>query len=139
MHNIYIDGSCLGNGQPGAVGGWGFVIYDNNHCKTHEDLGKLPGEEKQTNNRAELYALIQALQWVKKHPEIKACIKSDSKIVIDGLKGSAIRKANRDLWAPIESLCKELNGRITAEHVYRDKNKEADALARQGANALITL
>lgn len=138
MYNIYIDGSCLGNGQPDAVGGWGFVVYNNNKT-IHEDLGKLPGE-KQTNNRAELYALIQALQWVKKHPETEACIiKSDSKIVIDGLKGSAIRKANRDLWAPIESLCKELNGRITAEHVYRDKNKEADALARQGANALITL
>lgn len=133
---IFVDGSCLNNGQPDASAGWA-VIIKGDIKKTI--AGKLPGD-KQTNNRAELYALLKALEWIKANPEAKVGLYSDSKIAIDGLLGDSQRKANRDIWSQIESICPEVAGQIVdVKHVSRDENKEADELARRSANALIIL
>jgi len=131
---IYTDGSCLNNGQPDASAGWAVVIKGD--IKTTIS-GKLPGE-KQTNNRAELFGLLKALEWVKNHPEAKAAIYSDSKIAIDGLLGDSQRKANRDIWVDIEQICPNIASQlIIVQHVDREENKEADELARKAANALL--
>jgi ribonuclease HI len=131
---IYIDGSCLNNGQPDASAGWAVIIKGDTETNLS---GKLPGE-KQTNNRAELYALQKALEWVQEHPEVKASIYSDSKIAIDGVLGTSQRKANRDIWVEIEKLCSLVAGQLTeVKHVERNQNREADELARRSANALL--
>ena len=131
---IYIDGSCLNNGQPDASAGWAVIIKGDTETNLS---GKLPGE-KQTNNRAELYALQKALEWVQEHPEVKASIYSDSKIAIDGVLGTSQRKANRDIWVEIEKLCPMVAGQLTeVKHVERNQNREADELARRSANALL--
>ena len=131
---IYTDGSCLNNGQPEASAGWAIVV---NGDIQDTASGKLPGE-KQTNNRAELYALLEALRWVQNHPGVKASIYSDSKIAIDGMLGNSQRKANRDIWEQIEELCPKVAGQLTGVgHVDREDNKEADDLARKAANALL--
>jgi len=131
---IYIDGSCLNNGQPDASAGWAVIIKGDTETNLS---GKLPGE-KQTNNRAELYALQKALEWVQEHPEVKASIYSDSKIAIDGVLGTSQRKANRDIWVEIEKLCPLVAGQLTeVKHVERNQNREADELARRSANALL--
>lgn len=133
---IFVDGSCLNNGQPDASAGWAVVIKGDIETNL---TGKLPGE-KQTNNRAELYGLLQALRWIQSHPEVKAAIYSDSRICIDGLLGDSQRKANRDIWVEIEQICPEIAGQLTdVKHVDRNENKEADELARKAANALIIL
>lgn len=133
---IFVDGSCLNNGQPDASAGWSVVIKGNIENRMY---GKLPGKT-QTNNRAELYALLKALQWVKDHPEAKAAIYSDSKVAIDGLLGNSQRKANRDIWAEIEALFPEIAEQIIdIKHIVREENREADELARKAANALIIL
>jgi ribonuclease HI len=131
---IYIDGSCLNNGQPDASAGWAVIIKGDTETNLS---GKLPGE-KQTNNRAEIYALQKALEWVQEHPEVKASIYSDSKIAIDGVLGTSQRKANRDIWVEIEKLCPLVAGQLTeVKHVERNQNREADELARRSANALL--
>lgn len=131
---IYIDGSCLNNGQPDASAGWAVIIKGDTETNLS---GKLPGE-KQTNNRAELYALQKALEWVQEHPEVKATIYSDSKIAIGGVLGTSQRKANRDIWVEIEKLCPMVAGQLTeVKHVGRNQNREADELARRSANALL--
>lgn len=133
---IYIDGSCLNNGQVEASAGWGVIIRGDIEKELN---GKLPGA-RQTNNRAELYALLKALEWVKKHPNVKASIYSDSRIAIDGLLGDSRRKANYDIWSQIEEICLFINHQILdVKHINRDFNQEADELARKSANALIIL
>lgn len=133
---IHTDGSCLNNGTPEASAGWGVVIKGDIQAKLS---GKLPGET-QTNNRAELYALLKALEWVKEHPKAKASVYSDSRIAIDGMLGDSQRKANRDIWKQIESICPQIARQIAdIKHVDREENKEADELARKAANALIIL
>lgn len=131
---IYIDGSCLKNGQPGATAGWSFLVDDG--IKKMARYGKLPGEP-QTNNRAELYGLYMALRFVKDEG-VKARLLMDSRLVYDGLTGAASRKANRDLWGLIEDLCTEVNASIeSVVHISREKNVLADKYARKGAQALI--
>lgn len=133
---IYTDGSCINNGNPEASAGWAVVIKGDMESVIK---GKLPGS-KQTNNRAELYGLLKALQWVKDHPNVKAAIYSDSKVAIDGLLGNSQRKANRDIWVEIEALCPEIADQIIeVKHIVREENREADELARKAANALIIL
>ncbi|CAO1620431.1 unnamed protein product [Sympodiomycopsis kandeliae] len=51
---IYVDGACLNNGYPNAQGGWGIHFPNNSHLDAY---GPLPGSQ-QTNNRAELYAIL---------------------------------------------------------------------------------
>jgi hypothetical protein len=52
------DGSCLDNGQVGAAAGIGVHVPD----EAHGDVSAtLPGG-RQTNNRAEIYTLLVALQ-----------------------------------------------------------------------------
>lgn len=131
---IFTDGSCLNNGQPDASAGWAVIIKGDIETNLS---GKLPGE-KQTNNRAELYALLKALEWVQEHPEVKASIYSDSKIAIDGILGKSQRKANRDIWFEIEKICPLVAGQLTeVKNVERNQNREADELARRSANALL--
>jgi ribonuclease HI len=131
---IYTDGSCLNNGQPDASAGWAVVIKGDIETTL---AGKLPGD-RQTNNRAELFGLLKALEWVKEHPKTKAAIYSDSRIAIDGLLGDSQRKANRDIWVEIEQVCPAIANQLTqVQHIDREDNKEADELARKAANALL--
>lgn len=132
--DIYIDGSCLRNGQPGATAGWSFLVV--NDGKKTARYGKLPGE-LQTNNRAELYGLYMALRFVRER-HVKARLLMDSKLIYDGLAGAASRKANRDLWGLIETLCAEVGANIESiKHISREENELADKYARKGARALI--
>lgn len=132
---ILFDGSCLRNGHPDAAAGWGIVVSDAATGQTlHSDNGKVVG--KQTNNRAELTAFHEALKWMDQH-NASAVIQGDSQLVLNGVQGLAKRKANRDLWSPIEKLCQKLSGRIKVEKVCRETNNDADELARIGANKLI--
>ncbi|KLO04486.1 ribonuclease H-like protein, partial [Schizopora paradoxa] len=54
--NVYTDGSALGNGTPNATAG-AAVYWGPNSQKNWS--GRVP--DSQTNNRAELYAILQAL------------------------------------------------------------------------------
>lgn len=80
---IYTDGACSGN--PG-IGGWGAILIYNNNAK------KISGYDKSTtNNRMELFAVIQALRCLK---ESCICtIHSDSQYVVD-----AFEKKWLDMW-----------------------------------------
>lgn len=98
---IYTDGSCIPN--PG-IGGWAFIIlsckYDNNPIEWHIS----GGNEKTTNNRMELTAVIEALDFT--HDKISYIIYSDSMYVINCAKGKWTRKKNIDLWKKYENVSK---------------------------------
>lgn len=63
---IYVDGACSGNGSADAVGGFGVVVLDDNEnlITTYSKRN-----EKTTNNREELRAIIYALiKYGKQRP-----------------------------------------------------------------------
>jgi len=68
---IFTDGACRGNGQANSVAGVGVWFGDNHPGNISE---RCPGD--QTNNRAELIAIIRALENTP--PSEKIIIKTDS-------------------------------------------------------------
>jgi ribonuclease HI len=135
---IKTDGSCLNNGQQDARGGCAICVYD-------KDTGKMiyrrifkPHIERMTNNRCEMYAFNDALQFIAKHENIRALLQSDSTAVVDGILGIAQRRANRDLWESIEATIPLIHDRIIGvEHIDGNtENTDADHLAFQAANSL---
>lgn len=139
---VYIDGSCLDNGRPTAKGGigiyWGENHSNNVSCKTPND-GVVP-----TNNRAELWAAIAALQQVRSKGISDVVIKSDSRYVVSGItdwinewkaSGSIDERNNNDLWKKLDRLATTLS--VTWEHLQGHSgipgNVVADKLANEGA------
>lgn len=102
---VYTDGSCKGN--PG-FGGWAFATLG-------ERVWLVSGSaENTTNNRMELTACIEALQWVADD----CIIFTDSQYVKNGItkwvhnwkkygwKTSNKQPVkNKDLWIKLDSLC----------------------------------
>eukprot|EP01069_Polyplicarium_translucidae_P007377 Polyplicarium_translucidae@DN3100_c0_g1_i1.p1 len=63
--SVHTDGSCRSNGKGSAAAGWGAFFGD---ADPRNVSGVLPGpltQENQTNSRAELYAILRALEAVQ--------------------------------------------------------------------------
>lgn len=138
MRNVIIrtDGSCLNNGLEGAKGGCAICVFDAETNQLIYQRGFKPQIESFTENRCEAAAFHAALHFLSEN-DVKAVIQSDSKTVVDGIIGTARRKANRDLWEPIEQLFPMVGNKIAnIELIASEQNYEADKLANQAANAL---
>jgi ribonuclease HI len=100
------------------------------------------GEEKSTNNRMEMMAVVKALEELKKPSTVE--IYTDSKYVIDGvtkwLKGwkakgwkTAAKKdvKNQGLWQKIDVLVNkhDVTFHWVKGHAGHPENERADALA----------
>ena len=73
--NLYTDGACSGNPGPG---GWGAILEYNGTEKVLSG-----GEDRTTNNRMELTAVIRGLEVLNQPCQVE--LYSDSKYVVDGL------------------------------------------------------
>lgn len=104
--NIYTDGACSGNQNAENIGGWGAILEFGQAQK--ELFG---GEANTTNNRMEMFALISALEAVKKDKQIISVFSDSSYLIecfrkgwykewqINGWKTKAKKPVeNRDLW-----------------------------------------
>ena len=140
--NIYTDGSCLGNPGPG---GWAAIILKDNNKK--ELFG---GEKITTNNRMELTAAINALEYCalddSKQPSFKQInIYTDSNYVKDGINiwinnweknnwKTADKKnvKNVDLWKKLKELTKsrKIEWYWVKGHSNDPMNDLADKLAK---------
>jgi len=69
---VYSDGACRGNGKPGSIAGIG-VWYGHNDPRNISE--RCPGD--QTNNRAELIAIIRVLE-TEPHSNFGILIRTDS-------------------------------------------------------------
>ncbi len=123
---IYTDGASLGN--PGPMG-LGIVVYKDD--MRVEELSEYLGDG--TNNVAEYTAVIKALQTAHRMSEREVHIKSDSELVIRQLNNEYKVKdlKLRPLKRKIDELCKGLE--VHFEHIPREKNDEADSLAKAAA------
>ncbi len=85
---IYTDGACSGN--PG-LGGWGAVLMYNGHTKEISGYCK-----DTTNNRMELFAVIQALRQLNQPCKLK--IYSDSAYVCNAFLEGWIVGWQKNNW-----------------------------------------
>ena len=85
---IYTDGACSGN--PG-VGGWCAILMYKGHTKTVSGYNKFT-----TNNRMELFSVIQGLSQLKE--KCKVSVYSDSAYVVNAINQGWLKSWENNLW-----------------------------------------
>jgi|694.fasta_scaffold155495_5 ribonuclease HI len=142
QYTIYTDGSCDHKNK----GGWAAVIIDNKQKKTILS-GFTPSS---TNNRMELTAIIEALEWVlnkydeKTKPYVKICLYSDSRYSINSIRdwisewekndykiNDTTERPNTDLLKKLSHLNKQCQ--LDAKWVGRnscENSKKADEICK---------
>lgn len=119
-----IDGASRGNPGPAAFA----VVIRDAQGKTVLELAKKIGRE--TNNVAEYYALLAALDFATTH-HIKALrIRSDSELLVRQMQGR-YKVKSPDL-KPMYERALRMSKQIpyfAIEHVRREQNTDADGLA----------
>lgn len=147
MTQVYCDGSCFNNGKKNARGGYGIYFGENDPRNLS---AKLQGD--QTNNRAELTAILETLKLV---PTGDLEIITDSNLAVNtftkwifGWKKTTWwknkdwthkdAKKNMDLVTAIDDLLNKRTGKVKFTHVYGHQtcegNNRADELARKGSD-----
>jgi ribonuclease HI len=144
-YTIYTDGACTNNGKPNARAGWGAVMT-NPQGDTLELAGPVPEAQEQTNSRAELLALVEALERCTQPAPIT--LHTDSEYIanacnghLEAWKAKGWRKSDKkqpkhlDLWQRLDQLLqeKDVTVRWLRGHNGTLGNERADALATLGA------
>jgi ribonuclease HI len=137
---VFCDGACSGNGTKKSVGGWAWAFWAGKHlsdiqgeptrwCISPLAIG--PNGEPHTNQRAELTALLSAIQWIATAVALDTTtIYSDSDYSIKcasvwgpGWKRKGWKKStpgeiqNLDLIQPLVDIYLANKHRIRLEHV----------------------
>ncbi|XP_036364736.1 ribonuclease H1 isoform X2 [Octopus sinensis] len=140
---VFTDGCCFHNGKHGASAGLG-VYWGDGEKNTSERLGG-----RQTNNRAEIYAAIRAVEQAKAKKISNLIIKTDSQFLINcitkwlegwkkknWMKSSGEEVTNKE---ELQELDKKLEG-INVKWVHVDKCcagiEAAEQLAKKEENFL---
>jgi len=123
---IYTDGGSRGNPGPAACG---FVITSDNGIQL---VAKGLFLGKATNNIAEYTGILRAFQHAKELGADEIQLFSDSELIVKQINGQ-YRVKNAGLKEYYDQIMVILAGfgNWQVTHVYRDKNKEADALVNQ--------
>lgn len=125
-YRINIDGGSRGNPGPAAYG----VIIRDGSGEVVAKLKKYIG--RMTNNVAEYYGLIAALDYAESHKVKTIRIESDSELLVKQMRGQYKVKSEdlRPLFERALKMSKAFES-FRIEHVYREQNREADALANE--------
>jgi len=125
-----IDGGSRGNPGPAA---YGVVIRDGSGelvAKLKKYIGRM------SNNVAEYYGLIAALDYAQSHKIRALRVESDSELLVKQMRGQ-YKVKSADLQPLFERAKKMTQGfeSFRIDHVYREQNREADALANEALDA----
>jgi ribonuclease HI len=124
VHIANIDGASRGNPGPAA---YAVVLRDPSGAIVLE-LAKQFGRD--TNNVAEYYALLAALDYATAHGITALRVRSDSELLVRQMQGRY--KVKSEDLKPLHERASKLSRQLsyfTVEHVRREMNSEADALA----------
>jgi ribonuclease HI len=121
-----IDGGSRGNPGPAAYG----VVVRDARGEVVARLKKYIGQN--TNNVAEYFGLIAALDYAESHGIRALRIESDSELLVKQMRGQyKVKSADlRPLFERARKMAQGLES-FRIDHVYREQNREADALANQ--------
>jgi len=122
---IYTDGGSRGNPGPAA---YAYVIKRPGQPDIEENayLGRT------TNNIAEYTGLVKALEHAAELGGKKLVVNSDSELMVKQLNGQYRVKNEglRPLYEQAVQLRRKFDS-VLIKHVYRDQNKQADALCNE--------
>jgi ribonuclease HI len=121
-----IDGGSRGNPGPASYG----VVIRDGRGETVAKLKKYIG--RMTNNVAEYYGLIAALDYAQSQGIRALRVESDSELLVKQMRGQYKVKSEdlRPLFERAQKMSKAFDS-FRIEHVYREQNREADALANE--------
>ena len=123
MIEVFTDGRAEPN--PG-LGTYGFIVYEDGR-RTHSARG-VAGREV-TNNFAEYFCLIKALEHLAPRREERITVFSDSKLLVNQMRGEWKFKGGG--YAEKYLRAKELASgfhSVRFEWIPRERNSEADEL-----------
>jgi ribonuclease HI len=121
-----IDGGSRGNPGPAAYG----VLIRDGRGEVVARLKKYIGQN--TNNVAEYFGLIAALDYAQTHGIRALRVESDSELLVKQMRGQY--KVKSEELKPLFERAKKMSQTLEMfriEHVYREQNREADALVNQ--------
>jgi len=119
-----IDGAARGNPGPAAYG----VVIRRPDGATQDSLGKYIG--RHTNNVAEYYALIAALDYAAAQGIRRLRVYSDSQLIVNQIKG--LYKVRHPDLRPLHERAKKQAAALESfsiQYVPREQNQDADDLA----------
>src|ERR1700675_2928290 len=124
VHIANIDGASRGNPGPASYA----IVVRDPAGKIILELAKNLGRE--TNNVAEYYALLAALDYATTYGITALRIRSDSELLVRQMQGRYKVKSPdlKQLHERASKLARQL-GYFAIEHVPREMNRDADALA----------
>jgi len=124
VHIANIDGASRGNPGPASYA----VVIRDASGKIVLELAKRLGRE--TNNVAEYYALLAALDYAASHGITALRIRSDSELLVRQMQGRY--KVKSPELKPMHERASKIARQLAyfaIEHVRREQNRDADALA----------
>jgi ribonuclease HI len=124
VHVANIDGASRGNPGPASYA----VVLRDPEGKIALELAKNIGRE--TNNVAEYFALLAALDYAATHNIAALRVRSDSELLVRQMQGR-YKVKSPDL-KPLHERATKLSRQLryfAIEHVRRELNRDADALA----------
>jgi len=121
-----IDGGSRGNPGPASYG----VVIRDPRGQVVAKLKKYIG--RSTNNVAEYYGLIAALDYAQQHGIRALQMQSDSELLVRQMRGQYKVKSPelRPLFERAKKMAQSFDS-FKIDHVYREQNAEADALANE--------
>lgn len=125
-YRVNIDGGSRGNPGPASYG----VVVRDPKGEIVAQLKKYIG--RMTNNVAEYYGLIAALDWAQSNHVRALRIESDSELLVKQMRGQY--KVKSEDLKPLFERAKKMSQTFSSfriDHVYREQNAEADALANE--------
>ena len=125
-HRFNIDGGSRGNPGPASYG----VVVRDPAGKIVAELKKYIG--RMTNNVAEYYGLIAALDYAESHGIRALRVEADSELLVKQMRGQ-YKVKSEDLQPLFERARKMAAGfpSFRIDHVYREQNRDADRLANE--------
>ena len=125
-HQANIDGGSRGNPGPAAYG----VVVRDARGEIVAKLKKYIGHN--TNNVAEYFGLIAALDYAETHGIRSLRVESDSELLVKQMRGQyRVKSADlRPLFERARKMAQSLES-FRIDHVFREQNREADALVNQ--------
>jgi ribonuclease HI len=129
-HTAHIDGAARGNPGPASYG----VVVRGPGGEVAAELKKYIG--RATNNVAEYYALIAALDYAEAHGISALRVRSDSELLVKQMKGSyKVKSADlRPLFERARKMAQRI-AHFAIEYVPREQNRRADQLANEALDA----
>jgi ribonuclease HI len=130
VYSAHIDGASRGNPGPAAYA----VVVHGPNGETVYEAGKYIG--RVTNNIAEYYGLIAALDYATTHAIQSLRIRSDSELLVRQMQGRYKVKSPdlRPLHERASKLARSLHT-FRIEHIMREQNRDADRLANAALDA----